>query len=230
MTSGKSSRCYPPDERKIERKISREKILVFQQNGSGERKIQGIRRYGKERFIIETVSIDEALPPILDDTRDYLPSNIQADLVLDFLKHLDLSHDLAVACRAGSIPIIASGKKLRVKGALTPPTWCGLSRQVGLGQYGEHFGAPEFAVEITNGKIDRIQVCRGAPCGATWDAAKRIEGLPVEEAEVRIGLETQYFCSADPSGWDPIHGKSPVHFAGDVHIAALKKALQKEKS
>ena len=85
-------------------------------------------------------------------------------------------------------------------------------------------------MEIANGKIDRIQVCRGAPCGATCDAAKRIEGLPLEEAEVRIGLETQYFCSADPSGWDPIHGKSPVHFAGDVHIAALKRALQKEKS
>jgi hypothetical protein len=122
MTRGKSTRCYPSDERKIERKISREKILVFQQDGSGERKIHGIRRYGKERFIIETVSIDEALPPILDDTRNYLPSNIQADLVLDFLKHPDLSHDLAVACLARSIPIIASGRKLRVKGALTPPT------------------------------------------------------------------------------------------------------------
>ena len=122
MTSGKNRRCYPSGEKKVERQISRDKILVFQQNGSGERKIQGIRNYGKERFIIETVSIDEALPPILDDTRDYLPSNIQADLVLDFFKHPDLSHDLAVACRARNIPIVASGKKLRVKGALTPPT------------------------------------------------------------------------------------------------------------
>ncbi len=122
MTSGKNIRCDLSGARRIERKISREKILVFQQNGSGERKIQGIRSYGKERFIIETVSINEALPPILDDTRDYLPSNIKADLVLDFLKHPDLSHDLAVFCRARNIPIVASGKKLRVKGALTPPT------------------------------------------------------------------------------------------------------------
>jgi hypothetical protein len=122
MTSGKNIRCDPSGARRIERKISREKILVFQQNGSGERKIQGIRSYGKERFIIETVSIDETLPPILDDTRDYLPSNIQADLVLDFLRHPDLSHDLAVFCRARNIPIVASGKRFRVKGALTPPT------------------------------------------------------------------------------------------------------------
>ena len=122
MARGKSTRCYPSSERKTEQKTSRQKILVFQQNGSGESKIQGIRKHGKERFIIETVSIDETLPPILDDTRDYLPSNIQADLILDFLEHPDLSHDLALACRAQNIPIVASGKKLRVKGALTPPT------------------------------------------------------------------------------------------------------------
>ena len=122
MASGKSRRCYPSDERKSERKTNREKILVFQQDGSGESKIQGIRKYGKDRFIIETVSIDDLLPPILDDTRDYLPSDIQADLILDFLKHPDLSHDLAIACRARNIPIVASGKKIRVKGTLTPPT------------------------------------------------------------------------------------------------------------
>jgi hypothetical protein len=122
MAHGKNIRCSPAVDRKSKRKTGRERILVFQQNGSGESKIQGIRRYGKERFIIETVSIDVTLPPILDDTRYYLPSDIQADLILDFLKHPDLSHDLAVACRARNIPIVASGKKLRVKGVLTPPT------------------------------------------------------------------------------------------------------------
>ena len=85
-------------------------------------------------------------------------------------------------------------------------------------------------MEINDGKVARIRVLRGAPCGATWDAAKRVKDLPLEEAVSRIGLETQFFCSADPSGWDPMYGKSPVHFAGDVHIAAFKKALQKEKS
>ena len=67
---------------------------------------------------------------------------------------------------------------------------------------------------------------RGAPCGATWEAAQKMRGLPAAEAVVRIGLETQYFCKADPAGWDPIHGKSPVHFAGKVHSAALKKAVE----
>ena len=48
----------------------------------------------------------------------------------------------------------------------------------------------------------------------------------VEGAATRYGLETQYFCSADPSGWDPVNGKSPVHFAGLMHAQALAKALE----
>jgi hypothetical protein len=89
------------------------------------------------------------------------------------------------------------------------------------------FGAPEFSVVVTNGRLASVEVLRGAPCGATWEAANRVLDLPFQEAVVRIGLETQFFCSADPSGWDPIYGKSPVHFAGEVHTAALRKALQR---
>jgi hypothetical protein len=99
-----------------------QKITVFQQNGSGEKKILGISRYGSNRFDLEIVSIDAPLPPIIDDAKEYIPQDIQADLVLDFLKHPDLSHDLAVVCRDKKIPVVASGKKLRVKGVLTPST------------------------------------------------------------------------------------------------------------
>jgi thymidylate synthase len=75
-----------------------------------------------------------------------------------------------------------------------------------------------------------LQVSRGAPCGATWDAVSRVVGLSVGEALTRIGLETQYFCTANPAGWDPLYGKSPVHFAGDVHKAALRRALAESSS
>jgi hypothetical protein len=71
----------------------------------------------------------------------------------------------------------------------------------------------------------RVTVVRGAPCGATWDAAKKLVGSLAGEAERIIGLEVQYFCSANPAGWDPIYGQSPVHFAGKVHSKAMKDAL-----
>jgi hypothetical protein len=81
-------------------------------------------------------------------------------------------------------------------------------------------------VQVAEGRIAGIRVLRGAPCGATWDAASRVLGMPADDAAVRIGLETQYFCAANPAGWDPMYGKSPVHFAGEIHKAALNRALQ----
>jgi hypothetical protein len=82
-------------------------------------------------------------------------------------------------------------------------------------------------VTIRDEKIARIDVVRGAPCGATWEAAAGVVGLTAQQAVARIGLETQYYCTADPAGWDPIHGKSPVHLAAELHEAALKKAISR---
>ena len=75
--------------------------------------------------------------------------------------------------------------------------------------------------------ISDIRVLRGAPCGATWEAARRTIGTPLADAARKIGLDTQFYCFADPAGWDPIHGKSPVHFAGKIHRKALAQAIEK---
>ena len=122
MNKKKCLDTYQLDDTAQEQVEKPQKIVVFQQNGSGEKKIEGIRRYGNSRFTIEIVSIDENLPGVIDDARKYLPKDIRADLVLDFFKHPDLSQDLAEVCRDKKIPVVASGKKLRIKDVLTPPT------------------------------------------------------------------------------------------------------------
>jgi len=48
----------------------------------------------------------------------------------------------------------------------------------------------------------------------------------MEEAVIRIGLESQFFCTADPAGWDPVYEKSPVHIAAHLHKAAFQKAIK----
>ena len=103
-------------------KRKRQRILVFQQNGSGESKIAGLRKYGRDSLVLESISIDHELPGVIDNSADYLPEDFEADLVLDFLNHPDLSHDLALMCTRRNIPVIASGKKSTVKGLSTPPT------------------------------------------------------------------------------------------------------------
>ena len=74
---------------------NRQKILVFQQNGSGESKIEGIREYASDGIELAIFSIDDPLPELLDDTSAYLPDDFDADMVLDFLTHPDLSYGLA---------------------------------------------------------------------------------------------------------------------------------------
>lgn len=199
------------------------RLVVFQQNGSAEQKIRGIREHGRHIEIVRIFDITTALPDFIEQPAEYIPDDLACDLVLDFLRHPDLAEYLAELCRRHGIPLVASGKK--TKDALTPFTCCGLGKNTKLGAYGEQFGFPEFKVELRDNRINRIEVRRGAPCGATWDVLPRIVGTPVARAVSDLAREVQYICKADPSSFDPISGKSPLHYAGEVHIAALTKAI-----
>ena len=96
------------------------KIVVFEENGSGEKKIQGITRHGTGLDIVKIYNIEEALSEVVDDPETFIPDDFHADLVLDFLKHPDLSEYLAQVCKKKKIPVVASGKKHA--DALTPFT------------------------------------------------------------------------------------------------------------
>ena len=210
-----------------ERSSSLTRIVVFQERGAAEEKMKGIMKYGRDIEIVKVFDIEAALPELIDDPQDYISEEFSGDLVLSFLKHPDLADYLARICRRKKIPMIAAGKK--IKGVLTPFTCCGLGRHKGLGAYGRYFGFPEFEVETEDNRITGLKVLRGASCGATWEILDEIVGLTVEEALAAVAREVQYLCMADPSAFDPISGKSALHYAGDVHHQALKKALGRKK-
>jgi hypothetical protein len=201
-----------------------QQIIVFQQAGSGQSKIAGIQIFGTNIQFAKIFNIDQALPEFIDDPEEYISDDFSGDLVLSFLKHPDLIDYLASLCRKKKIPVIAAGKK--IAGAITPVTCCGLGRLKGLGAYGEQFGVPEYSVRVRDGVISEIHVLRGASCGASWDVIPRIIGHTPEEALECFAREIQYLCIADPSDFDPITGKSAVHYAGNVHIKAFEKALK----
>lgn len=198
-------------------------IIVFQERDSGVHKIEGVQNFGEGITITKIVSIDESLPDFIEEPEEFINEDFSADLVLNFLKHPDLVHRLIALCEEKGIPVVSAGKK---GAGFTPFTCCGLGRNDKLGAYGDKFGLPEYKVVLDKDKIVEIQVLRGAPCGATWDALQEYVGCSVEEVLTRLPRQVQYFCCADPSGFDPVSGKSPVHFAGYVHIAALKKAIE----
>ena len=101
-----------------------QRIVVVQQRGSGEAKIEALRMRGRDLELSKIIDITVPLPTVIDDPSEFLPATIEADLVLSFVKHPDLALDLARMCSRLGIPVVASGKKLfpSIEGVLTPPT------------------------------------------------------------------------------------------------------------
>jgi hypothetical protein len=54
-----------PEPTIMTKATNKQRVLVFQQNGSGQTKIAGLRKYGGESLVLESVSIDRT--PIQTD-------------------------------------------------------------------------------------------------------------------------------------------------------------------
>lgn len=203
-----------------------QKILVFQRNRMGEGKVAAVRELRPD-LALRVVDVEGPFPPLVDEPRGHFPDDLEAllaeaDLVLDHLYQADLTGYLLDRCEAAGVPAIASGRKL--PRAHTPVTCCTLGKIAELGEYAASFGAPEFEVDLEEDRICAVRVLRGAPCAATWKAAEAVVGLGVGEAAARMGLETQFHCyaKANPN----VFLTNPLHVAGEVHAAALAKALR----
>ena len=99
-----------------------QRVIVFQEQGSGEKKIAGIELYSPGCFELEVISIDDPLPRMIDDPENYLPADFKADLVLGFLRHPDLSAELLRRCQEAKTPFVASAKKYPASPLVaTPP-------------------------------------------------------------------------------------------------------------
>ncbi len=204
---------------------TKQQIVIFEEDGSGDFKIAGIEVYGRNICISRVFNLEGPFPVLMDEPEEYISRVPDADLCLDFLRHPDLSQYLVEICSKKSIPVIASGQ--HIPGAVCPFTCCGLGRKEGLGEYGRQFGVPEYEVEMCHGRISSIKVKRWASCGATWQVCMELAGLSGSEAPTVISRQVQYLCLSDPSAFDPVSGKSAVHFAGEVHRAALDRAIKR---
>lgn len=202
-------------------------LIIFQQAGSGDKKIAGLSTYGHDLKIGQSFDLPTNLPDFIEDPQEYFPDALSGDLILNFLKHPDLADYLVDLAARLRIPVITSGPR-RI-GEISPFTCCGLARRDDLGSYGRQFGVPEYEIKCDeHGCLQEVKVSHGASCGATWQVIDKLLGLTPAEALECVAREVQYLCQADPSSFDPVSGKSPVHFAGHIHFHALEKAFKKE--
>jgi len=78
------------------------------------------------------------------------------------------------------------------------------------------FGRPRFELKIESGVIKKVKVITTAPCGATFEVAKKLIGLNIEEAPQKAGLYAQFYCTGK---------KDTLHCAGMMHLNALKEKI-----
>jgi hypothetical protein len=198
------------------------RVIVFQRGELGKHIIEGLKKHS-DLEVLE-VTLPEDLPELIDDPGDFLKRDFDADLIFDHLHHQDLSEYLVGIAKKKGIPIIVPGAK--IEGALTPRICCALVTKDEIPGF-EKFGYPEFELDVEGGKIKDIRVVKGAPCGATWDAAEKVKGTDIKEAPAKMALELQYKCKAS-TGYDVAKSKkAALHLAGDVHKKAFKKATRK---
>ncbi len=200
-------------------------IAIFQRGNFAENITKGIKL--NSDFNVLVFSVPEKLPQIIDEPEKYLKTDFNADLILDYLYHPNLTDHLIEIAKNKGVQIIVPKRK--VKGAITPVTCCTLgsnSSSDAVSRYSKRFGFPDMDVRIDEGKIVGVKVKKGAPCGATFVAAKKIIGTNVEDAVRKFPLEVQYLCTAK-TGYDVAKSKkSPLHIAGDVHMEAIKRAIE----
>jgi len=217
-------------------------IGVITRGKYGHRLVDVVKEHSD--FSVVTVDLPEFVPIFIEDPDEFLENLnfdlrvFSADLVVTYSLHPDLTSAIAkLAAEAGvrsliipggssraSVPELkqiseASGMDIEVD-----ETCCTLEPNSFNRPFADIFGSPILKVKTENGKIAKVEVIKGAPCGSTWHMAKELVGVPVKDAPPKAGLLIQqYPCRA-------IRGEmGGIHESAELHKQALIKALENEE-
>ena len=223
------------------------RILLFQRGMYGERVVETIKKYGKKLQISKIFKIPKDLPDIIEEPETYISEEIfkDIDLIISYSLHADLSQYIVEQAKNNGIKAVImpgedpsfsqlgarrqlfeiAGNEVTVFG---PEVTCALKpvedNEI-IKIFCSELGHPKFKVETKEGKISKVDVIRGAPCGATWYVAKEIIGESIKEAPRKAALLTQYYCRAS-RGYDIIGGEGKIHKAGKITMKAFEKAIE----
>ncbi|MFH1560761.1 MAG: DUF166 family protein [Chloroflexota bacterium] len=104
-----------------------------------------------------------------------------------------------------------------------------------ISEFARHFGKPKLNLTVNDqtGIIEKIEVVRGSPCGATHHAAERLEGTAVEDAVPKAGLAShQYPCLASMEREfidDRLPSDTLMHVSGFVMNEEMEEKLRPHK-
>ncbi|HOT94613.1 MAG TPA: DUF166 family protein [Methanoregulaceae archaeon] len=181
------------------------------------------------RFPTEFVLVEPLAPNVVDDVAIEVP---EADLYLSYLR----SPAQALALVEKGRPVILGvsfgpGFTRQARcinpDVIAPETMCSLEPTTGsdaIDAFARAFGRPRFAATVRDGRLVRLEVLHGSPCGSTVAAAAELVGQYLSPAMLRhFGLRICHHCRA------PRLGRTcDKETAGLIHVRELLRALPPE--
>ena len=178
------------------------------------------------RFPTDFALVEPLAAIAMDDAAIEVP---EADLYLSYLRSPALALALVEKGRPVILGVSFGPGFVRQARAINPDvvapeTMCSLEPTTGsevLDTLSRAFGRPQFAATVRNGKLVRLEVLRGAPCGSTAAASGELVGQYLSPATLRhFGLRICHHCRA------PRLGRTcDKETAGLIHVRELLRAL-----
>ena len=216
-------------------------VGVIRRGKYGERLLETIN--SRTDFQVVSVEVPEILPGFIEEPEKFVqdlnfdPQIFKSDLLILYTFHPDLTPEIVrLAGKAGVKAVIIPGgigragsiKELEKIAEeynihIEVDEICCTLEECGvpvIDEFAKKLGKPELEVETKDGKISRVNVIRGSPCGSTWHAAAGIVGKTVAEAPSLTGLFCQQYPCRAVRG-----GPGGIHTSGDLHKDAMGRAL-----
>lgn len=222
------------------------RIFILISGEYGSKIVNGLATHGLASHIvgIHEFPKHEDLPDFIDDIRGHIPENIvEADLILAVGLHGDINMvigEVAKLANAKSVivPIyhgeqIPLGLQKEIEANVPssvnivfPKPFCSLTPNGDefIDKFCEKFGKPEFKIEFAD-NIEKIEVIRGTPCGASWYIAENLIGTATEKAEFEAGNKLHNYPCSGSMVKDNVTGDTMLHLAGYKTKEAIKRAL-----
>ncbi len=222
------------------------KLLVVYQltdRGWGQRIFRYINENLPDSWEMDSMKINTAFPPVIDEPEDFLPEVIEETEILLVLTEstglAQLIPDIAERSKAEAViaPIdskvwFPEGLKNQVEQKLTdsnidsafPQPFCSLTEGISgnnlIKEFASHFGRPEAEISWKDQEVQDVNVKRSAPCGSTGYIATNLIGIKRERAGEKGGLYHQLFpCLASVD---------LIHKSAYISEAMIKRALKME--
>lgn len=218
------------------------KIMILSSGKYGSAIAEKIIEYGESFDIVDVYHLPNDIES-LEDISKIIPDEVkQADLLISVGLVGDLNKTIPKISKIANVksvisPIYAPDQiptdlqdsiktELGDVKIVFPKPFCSLINQGDeyIDEFVKVFGKPEVKIEFDD-KVNKVEVIRGSPCGATWFVAENLVGLPIEKAEYEAGNRLHNHTCLASMEEDPLIGDSMLHLARYNSKESIKKGL-----